>query len=72
MIAAAGWQTFARDPSGAVMIVSVMGLALNFAWSPIFFRAQRSAAALVIILILLLFILCALCLLGRVCIIINC
>jgi tryptophan-rich sensory protein len=53
MIAFAGWRTFMRDPLGPAMIVWAAALALNFIWSPIFFRLHRPAAALVVILGLL-------------------
>jgi len=53
MIAIAGWRMFIRDPLGATMIVWAVALALNFIWSPIFFRLHRPAAALFVILALL-------------------
>lgn len=53
MIAIAGWRTFLRDPLGAPMIVWIIALALNFVWSPIFFRLHRPLAALFVILALL-------------------
>jgi tryptophan-rich sensory protein len=53
MIAIAGWRTFMRDPLGATMILWAIALALNFIWSPIFFRLHRPAAALLVILALL-------------------
>jgi translocator protein len=53
MIAIAGWRTFMRDPLGAPMIVWAVALALNFAWSPIFFRLHQPAAALFVVLALL-------------------
>ncbi len=53
MIAIAGWRTFMRDPLGAPITVWTMALALNFAWSPIFFRLRRPLAALFVILALL-------------------
>ncbi len=52
MIAIAGWRTFMRDPLGAPMILWIIALALNFAWSPIFFRLHRPLAALMVILAL--------------------
>jgi len=48
-----GWRMFIRDPLGATMIVWAVALALNFIWSPIFFRLHRPAAALFVILALL-------------------
>ena len=53
MIAIAGWRTFVRDPLGAPIAVWSIALALNFAWSPIFFRSHRPLAALFVILALL-------------------
>lgn len=53
MIAIAGWRTFMRDPLGAPMTLWTLALALNFAWSPIFFRLHRQLAALFVILALL-------------------
>jgi benzodiazapine receptor len=53
MIAIAGERTFMRDPVGAPMTVWTVALALNFAWSPIFFRLHRPLAALFVILGLL-------------------
>jgi translocator protein len=53
MIAVAGWRTFMREPSGAPMAVWAIALALNFAWSPVFFRLHRPLAALFVVLALL-------------------
>ncbi len=53
MIAIAGWRLFIRDPLGAPITVWTIALALNFAWSPIFFRLHRPLAALFVILLLL-------------------
>jgi translocator protein len=53
LIAIAGWRTFVADPLGAPMIVWAIALALNFAWSPVFFRLHRPLAALVVVLALL-------------------
>jgi translocator protein len=53
MIAIAGWRMFMRDPLGAAITVWTIALALNFAWSPIFFRLHRPATALFVILALL-------------------
>jgi tryptophan-rich sensory protein len=52
-IAVAGWRVFARAPGGAAMAVWAVALALNFLWSPVFFGAQRPAAALVVVALLL-------------------
>ena len=53
LIAIAGWRTFERDPHGASFIVWAIALALNFAWSPIFFRLHSPAAAMAVVLALL-------------------
>jgi translocator protein len=53
MIAVAGWRTFTRDPLGVPIIVWIIALALNFSWSPIFFRLHRPLAALFVIAALL-------------------
>ncbi len=53
MIAVAGWHTFARAPAGAAMAAWTGQLVLNFAWSPVFFRARRPDIALVIVTALL-------------------
>ncbi len=53
MIAIAGWRTFMLDPLGLPITVWTIALALNFLWSPIFFRLHRPVAALFVILFLL-------------------
>jgi len=53
MIAVAGWRTFRRDPSGKAMLVWFAQLALNFAWSIVFFGMHQLFWALVVILALL-------------------
>ena len=53
MIAVAGWRTFTHDPLGPAMIVWIVALALNFSWSPIFFRLNQPVAALAVIVTLL-------------------
>jgi tryptophan-rich sensory protein len=53
MIGIAGWRIYKNDPSGAAMKIWWAALALNFAWSPTFFGAQRLGIALLIILALL-------------------
>jgi benzodiazapine receptor len=52
MIAIAGWRTFAHDPLGPAMIVWTIALALNFSWSPIFFRLNQPVAAFFVIVTL--------------------
>jgi len=51
MIAVAGWRTFARDPLGPAMFVT-LELLLNFNWSSIFFGLNRLVAAFCVIVIL--------------------
>ncbi|MEM7462702.1 MAG: TspO/MBR family protein [Pseudomonadota bacterium] len=53
LIAVAGWRLWQRDPSGTAMKIWGAQLALNFAWSPIFFSAQQIGIALVVIVLLL-------------------
>lgn len=53
LIAIVGWRTFGRDHDGAPMLVWSIALALNFAWSPIFFRLHRPGAALFVVVALL-------------------
>lgn len=52
-VAIAGWRVWRIDRSGAAMKAWYVQLALNFAWSPVFFVAHRIDLALVIILLLL-------------------
>jgi translocator protein len=53
LIALAGWRTWQAAPLGAGMALWCAQLALNFSWSPVFFRAHRMGAALVIVLAML-------------------
>jgi translocator protein len=53
MIAIAGWRIYLKIPSGKVMKLWWLALALNFIWSPTFFGAQQLGIALVIIFALL-------------------
>ena len=52
-VAIAGYRVFARAPDGTAMILWVAGLALNFIWSPTFFRLRSPALALAVVLALL-------------------
>lgn len=53
LIGIVGARIFARARSGPAITIWLAQLALNFAWSPVFFAAQRPGAALVIIVALL-------------------
>ena len=53
LIAIAGWRTFTRDPLGVPITLWAIALALNFSWSPIFFRLHRPLTALFVIQALL-------------------
>lgn len=52
-IAVAGWRTWLRDRTGPAMKVWGVQLLANFAWSPVFFTAERIDMAFVVILFLL-------------------
>ena len=52
LIAVAGWRTW-EDDATLAFAVWVAQLAINFAWSPTFFRARRGDAAIALILVLL-------------------
>lgn len=54
LIAIAGARTFMRAPTSPAMIVWVVALILNFAWTPVFFMAHRPDLALIVIGLLLL------------------
>ena len=49
LISIAGWLVWQRDRSSAPMMIWWVQLALNFAWSPVFFTAQQIGAALVVV-----------------------
>jgi tryptophan-rich sensory protein len=53
LIAVAGWRAWERDAHGAAMKLWGAQLILNFAWSPVFFGAQKPALGLVVIVALL-------------------
>lgn len=52
IIAVAGWRVWERRPGGMAMRLWALQLALNFAWSPVFFVAHSIAGALAIVLAL--------------------
>ena len=49
LIAVAGYRTYEAEPRGAAMKLWVVQMALNFAWSPIFFSLHRMDVALGVI-----------------------
>lgn len=53
LIAIAGWRVWERRPNGTAMRLWALQLALNFAWSPVFFVAHSIAGALAIVFALL-------------------
>ncbi|PWW00456.1 TspO/MBR related protein [Hoeflea marina] len=52
MVAVAGARVWNLDPSGRAMKAWVVQMALNFAWSPLFFAAQRPDLALPVVVAL--------------------
>ncbi|RXH20031.1 TspO/MBR family protein [Bradyrhizobium guangzhouense] len=54
LIAFAGARTWRRAPYGAAMLLWIVQMVLNFAWSPIFFTWHRTGLALGIIVAMLL------------------
>ncbi|MGD9814700.1 MAG: TspO/MBR family protein [Hyphomonadaceae bacterium] len=52
LIAVAGWRIWVKARSSAAMLLWRAQLALNFAWSPVFFGAHQIGAALAIIVAL--------------------
>lgn len=53
LIAVAGWRVWRRDAASRAMKLWWAQLALNFAWSPIFFAMHRIGLALAVIIALL-------------------
>lgn len=53
LIAVAGWRTWRRERFGTAMTVWIAQMALNFLWSPIFFRAHSIGGALIVIVLTL-------------------
>jgi tryptophan-rich sensory protein len=53
LIAVAGWRVWRQDPGGWPMRLWWVQLALNFAWSSVFFSAHQIGLALVVLLLLL-------------------
>lgn len=65
IIALAGYRTFERQPRGRAMKLWGLQLALNFAWSPIFFSLHEMAIAVFVIVLLLATILAFICICWR-------
>ena len=53
LIGIAGWRVWRHRDAGALMIVWIVQLVLNYCWSPVFFGAQQIGAALVVSLAML-------------------
>ena len=52
LIAIAGWRTWMRERTSTAMKVWFVQMALNFAWSPVFFGTHQMKLALVVITLL--------------------
>lgn len=57
LIGIAGWRVWDHARSRSLKILWVLQLAVNFSWTPVFFRAQRTDLALVVVLSLLVLVL---------------
>lgn len=57
LIAIAGWRTWERDRKSASMMIWFAQMALNLAWSPVFFGAGVLGGALIIIIAMVVLIL---------------
>ena len=53
LIAIAGWRTWTRDRKDPAMLFWAAQMALNFVWSPLFFRAHLIGVALAVVLAML-------------------
>ncbi len=53
LIGIAGWRVWDRARALSLKILWVLQLVVNFSWTPVFFRAQRTDLALVVVLSLL-------------------
>ncbi|MCB1476399.1 MAG: tryptophan-rich sensory protein [Rhodobiaceae bacterium] len=53
LIAIAGWRVWQIAPAGTAMKLWIAQMILNFLWSPTFFAAHMTGAALIVILLLL-------------------